>query len=321
MFPVTPWFKLSYLQKILGFFRLARPANIVTAFSDIGAGVAIALYALEKSGLPFSGEHHREEWLSPVLLLLLATLGLYGGGVVMNDVFDAKLDKEERPERPIPSGLVTKKEAATWGMLLLLTGILAAGLVHRPPFFFLSFWIALAIAMAALLYDAWGKHQAYFGPVNMGICRGLNLLLGMSLVPQAVSIYGYLALVPVIFIAAITMISRGEVHGGKSRTLVFAGVLYAVVIIAISAHALWNGQGIWANIFLVLFGLMIFPPLARAGAQPSGPNIGKAVKAGVLSLILMNAAWVAAFGLPLVALGMLLLLPFSLVLAKAFAVT
>ena len=47
----------------------------------------------------------------------------------------------------------------------------------------------------------------------------------------------------------------------------------------------------------------------------------KAVKAGVLSIILLDVAMASAFvGLP-VLLGMLLLLPLSLVLAKAFAVT
>ena len=37
-------------------------------------------------------------------LLLLASAGLYLGGMVLNDVFDAQLDAVERPERPIPSG-------------------------------------------------------------------------------------------------------------------------------------------------------------------------------------------------------------------------
>lgn len=264
---------------------------------------------------------NRNEWLWPVLLLLVATKGLYGGGVVMNDVFDAELDAVERPERPIPSGLVPKGQARAWGLGLLLMGIVAAGFVHWPQFFSLSFWLALAIAFAALLYDGWGKHQQIFGPINMGICRGLNLLLGMSLMPEAVSRYGYLALVPIVFIAAITMISRGEVHGGKANTMVGAGFMYAAVITAIALHAFQNGYFLQANIFLVLFVLLAVPPLFRARNNPTGPNIGKAVKAGVLSLILMNAAWAAAFGALPLAVAMLGLLPLSILLAKAFAVT
>lgn len=299
------------MQKLFGFLRLARPANIVTAFADILAGVAIAFYTT-----PF-----QTSYLLPVAFLLLSTLGLYGGGVVMNDVFDAALDAVERPERPIPSGLIPKKSAALWGIGLLTLGIVAAGLVHWPFFFSLSFWLALLIALAALLYDAWGKHQSLFGPINMGICRGLNLLLGISLLPEAVLQNWYLALVPIVFIAAITMISRGEVHGGKKSTLYAAAFFYAVVLLTIGGIAYWNKTVLTTIPFLILFAAMVYPPLFNAARHPIGANIGKAVKAGVLSLILMNAAWAAAFASPLLAVSMLLLLPLSLLVAKAFAVT
>lgn len=239
----------------------------------------------------------------------------------MNDVFDAALDAVERPERPIPSGLIPKKNAAAWGIGLLTLGIVAAGLVHWPIFFSPSFWLALLIAFAALLYDAWGKHQNIFGPINMGICRGLNLLLGVSLLPEAVPQNWYLALVPIVFIAAITMISRGEVHGGKKNTLFAAAFFYAVVLLTIVAVAYRNKTVLTTIPFLILFAAMVYPPLFRAARHPIGANIGKAVKAGVLSLILMNAAWAAAFASPLLALGMLLMLPLSLLVAKAFAVT
>jgi 4-hydroxybenzoate polyprenyltransferase len=49
--------------------------------------------------------------------------------------------------------------------------------------------------------------------------------------------------------------------------------------------------------------------------------LGKAVKAGVLALILMNAAWAAAFGVTYLALIIVLLLPLSILMAKVFAVT
>jgi hypothetical protein len=304
-------FKHFCLQKLSGYLRLARPANIVTAFADIGAGVAIAFYT----------EPFHNSYLLPIALLLLSTLGLYGGGVVMNDVFDAKLDAVERPERPIPGGLIPKQSAAAWGIGLLALGIVAAGLVRWPQFFSASFWLAVAVAGAALLYDAWGKHQDIFGPVNMGVCRGLNLLLGISLMPQMVHQYWYLAFVPIVFIAAITMISRGEVHGGKKSTMYAAAMFYAVVLLTIAGVAYWNKTLLTTIPFLLLFGAMVYPPLLKAIQNPIGPNIGKAVKAGVLSLILMNAAWAAAFAAPVLALGMLLLLPLSLRLAKAFAVT
>lgn len=304
---------MSFMKQVVAILRLMRPANIITAISDILAGCAIALYSMEGawSDVPTAS----------VLLLVAATIGLYGGGVVLNDVYDAELDKVERPERPIPSGAIGKGTAAVAGYLLLLAGIIAAGFAHAPTFFSSSFFIAVSIAVAAVFYDKWGKHLSLAGPLNMGLCRGLNLLLGISVLPTAIQAFWPVALVPVVYIAAITMISRGEVHGGSKRILNGAVALYAVVASAIFVVAVINGTLPKVLLFLLLFLFMIFVPLQKAIRDPQGPKIGKAVKAGVIALIIMNAAWAAAFGSFYFALFILLLLPLSLLLAKVFMVT
>lgn len=285
-----------------------RPANIVTSVADVLAGIAVSGYLANE---PFQLQN-----LLPILLLCFSTVGLYGGGVVFNDVFDAALDRVERPERPIPVGLITIREAATLGVLMLVAGILAARITSVT-----SGIIALLVAASALIYDKWGKHHSFAGPINMGLCRGLNLLLGVSIVSSAVSIWWYLALVPVIYIASITMISRGEVHGGSRRTLYIAFSLYSLVVGLILYFAFAKGGILFSLIFLLPFVWMIFGPLLKAIKEPVGKNIGKAVKAGVLALILMNAAWAAAFGALYLALAIILLLPLSLKLGKIFAVT
>ena len=91
-----------------------RPANIVTAIADILAGVAISGYLLT------------DYRLEPIFWLALSTIGLYGGGVVFNDVFDAPIDRKERPERPIPSGVVSVGEATVLATALLIFGIVCA---------------------------------------------------------------------------------------------------------------------------------------------------------------------------------------------------
>lgn len=304
------------MQQVKGYLRLLRTANIVTAISDILAGIAIAGY-ISDDNIAHMGGHG---WQS-VGLLVLATTGLYGGGVVLNDVFDAELDKVERPERPIPSGLIPKRHAALFGTALLTGGVLAAAFVHAGGLRSMSVVLALAIAVAAVLYDKWGKHHSFLGPFNMGLCRGLNLLLGMSILPAAVLQYWPIGLVPLLYIAAITMISRGEVHGGSRRILYTAAVFYGVVICSILVIAITRHTFVFTLFFLLLLGFMIFLPLRKAIAHPAGPLIGRAVKAGVLALILMNAAWAAAFGSVFLAFLILLLLPLSLWLAKLFAVT
>ncbi len=300
------------MKKAIGLLRLMRPANIITAVSDILAGVAIAAC--------LAGNGNTPQWQF-IALLILSTIGLYGGGVVLNDVFDAALDKTERPERPIPSGLISKNSAAFFGTTLLLMGVVAAAGVHINGWFSSATLIAAAIAVCAVVYDKWMKHNSILGPLNMGICRGLNLLLGMSILPVVLQRYGYIAIVPVIYIAAITMISRGEVHGGKKKTLYGAAWLYAVAIAGILTAGFIRKQVGYTVIFTALFAIMIFPPLQKAIRSGEGPSIGKAVKAGVIALIVMNASWAAAFGMINFALLILFLLPVSLLLAKLFAVT
>lgn len=298
--------------KAITYLRLMRPANIVTSVADVLAGIAIAGYF---TNLPLVTNS-----FYPVVLLCLSTIGLYGGGIVFNDVFDAELDKIERPERAIPSGLVSKGEATALGTFLLLWGI-GFGYANSPQ----SGLIAVFIAFFALLYNRVSKHYNFFGPLNMGLCRGLNLMLGISIITGALVHWYHLAAVPVLYIFSITMISRGEVHGGNKKNLYIGASLYLIVIFAIhfiSAHQGVQPQNMlytWA--FLIPFGWMIFKPLAAAIKDPAGKNIGKAVKAGVISLILMDAAWAVAFGAIYPALFIVCLLPVSIGFSRWFAVT
>jgi 4-hydroxybenzoate polyprenyltransferase len=297
-------------EKLMGFARLARPANLPTAAADILAGVAITLFLEHIEVLSYLKENSIS-----VLLLVFSSIALYAGGVVFNDVFDAELDAVERPERAIPSGLIFKREAVYFGVILMVVGISLAFNCNR-----LAGVISIVLTIAILTYDAYFKQFAFSGPLNMGICRGLNLLLGMSIVSQISN--WHIAIVPVIYIFAITLISRGEVHGDNKKHIVWAGVLYAIVIASITFMVLKQTDKVLVlTPFLLLFGFLIFLPLFKAYKDNSPKNIKKAVISGVLSLVVMNACWVAGFSSWYLALAVLLLLPLSMLLSKLFAVT
>jgi 4-hydroxybenzoate polyprenyltransferase len=255
-------------------------------------------------------------WERDVLIASLSSACLYAGGVVLNDVCDASLDRAERPERPIPSGEISQASATVWGVLLLMAGI---GLGWTLGW--MTGCIAMGVAVAAVVYDRWGKHLDLLGPLNMGVCRGLNLLLGMSLLPAQISTVAWAAIVPVVYIYAITLISRGEVHGGSRNTLRLALGLYIAVILGVASMGIIHQTLMLPALFLLFFALCVFPPLAGALKQPSGPRIGRAVKAGVIGLILLDAAWVATGGNPYWAVATALLLPVSLWVARYFSVT
>ena len=285
-----------------GYLELLRPANVVTAVADVLAGYAVAGRA-NGPALPW---------------LLAATVCLYAGGVVLNDFFDRKLDAVERPERPIPSGRVPPARAAALGGALLAAGVVAAAR---------GTWAAAAIAGAivvlVVLYDARVKRHAIAGPVNMGLCRGLNLLLGVAAVPVVVAGSWPIALISVVYIAAVTTVSRGEVHGGKAGAAAFAlislgGVLAALTVIGLDA----GGRGeISALVLTALLGYRVLPPFWRVHTDPRPLVIRRAVKTGVLSLVLVDAAISAAYGGPLYTVAVLATALVAGSLARLFSVT
>lgn len=302
------------MSSIIAHLRLMRPANIITAIADILAGFAISGAAVEVFSWELQGF---PEVLNSLLWLILATVGLYGGGIVFNDVFDAELDKKERPERPIPSGKASVLSASVLASILLIIGIAGAWQVSS-----FSGVIAILVAALAILYNAWGKHQLILGPINMGLCRGGNLLLGVSTFPEALQEMGYIALVPVVYIAAITMISRGEVHGGNRKAIIGGGAMYGIIISVVIILAFLSEIPWWQVMpFVLLFAYLIFRPLLKALKEMEPKFIGKAVKAGVLSLIVLNAALASVFAGWIYGLIVLLLLPVSIIIAKKFSVT
>jgi 4-hydroxybenzoate polyprenyltransferase len=235
--------------------------------------------------------------------------------VVLNDVFDRKLDRVERPERPIPSGRVSTPRAGALGGSLLAVGVVSGAVASLA-----AGAVALAIALLVLLYDAWGKRRAPVAPLNMALCRALNLMLGVAAVPAALSGAWSIAAVPLLYIYAVTVLSRGEVHGGSTRAASSALIILVTAIGALLLVVIPTGEYAAA----VLAGAVVWrvvPPFVAARRQPSPQTIRAAVKRGILSLILVDAAIAAGFAGPRYAVVILVTGLVAGWLARRFAVT
>jgi len=273
-----------------------RPPNLVTAAADILAGAAVAGAVM------------------PVAWLVPASVCLYAGGVVLNDVMDRDLDARERPERPLPSGAASLQSASLLAAGLLLAGVALASLGSLA-----SARIGVALACCVVAYDAALKRHAVAGPLAMGSCRALNLLLGISACPQALGTHGWLAAVPLLYVAAVTRLSRGEVGGGRRRTSAEA---MALMVASLLLLALFPAPHRWLlAIFAAVLAARVGKPFWDALVAPEEAAIRRAVQAGVLSLILLDATIAAGFSGVLAALAILSLRPLAGTLAGRFAVT
>jgi 4-hydroxybenzoate polyprenyltransferase len=289
---------------IRAYLELVRPANVVTALADVLAGYALA----ERQN------HGALPWL------LVATACLYAGGVVLNDYFDRHLDAVERPERPIPSGRVGAMGAAALGACLLGAGVISAARATGSALI-----IAVAIAALVVLYDAWGKRQ-WIGPANMGLCRALNLLLGVAAVPPVLPARWPVAAIPFVYIVAVTALSRGEVHGGAPRTATFALISLSAGLAGLALLAFRSEHAFVSGVVLAVLVARVVPPFlqaatveARGSVEPG--RIRHAVKRGVLSLVLVNAVIGTAYAGPVYGALILATAVVAGWLARMFAVT
>jgi len=261
--------------------QLVRFPAVFTALADISLGYLLTHLALEP--------------VSPFLLLLGASSCLYLSGMALNDVFDRKLDSRERPDRPIPSGRISVLAAALIGGGLMIAGVLLAAAAGRS-----SLTVAVLLAGAILLYDGLLKSTP-LGPLAMGSCRFLNVMLGASATffvwarPQI-----YIAGALGIYIAGVTWFARGEAGRSRRSALAAATAVVNAGLVALAAvAATWPGEVRLPGrsepdplVIFLLLGLLavrINRRLTAALREPSPPLVQRGVKEAVLSLILLDA--------------------------------
>ncbi len=285
------------------YLDLIRLPNIFTAAADAVAGFLYTGGRLE-------------DW--PTLLSLLgASSCLYAGGVVLNDVCDIERDTHERPERPIPSGHVSRRAAGILACILL-----AAGLGCATSVSFRALLIAGLLVLAIVLYDAVLKTTAV-APAIMGLCRALNLTLAMS---TAASLSSAATTLPAglmwLYVTSLTFFARREAGVSAPRHLAvgLAGMCAAVAGLSCLPWVLQHSN----PTYLVLVGgLLLFVCYhGRQAIRNPGPStVQHATKAFVLAIILFDACLATAARGPLAGLLVACMILPAALLGRLFRVT
>lgn len=164
----------SGLAVLGGFVRLLRPGN--AAMAALGAATGAVLVVL-------TGTPTNMTWLA----ILAPPLLIAAFGNVLNDITDLEIDRVAHPQRPLPSGTVTRPAA-----ILLAAALLALGFFLAVP----AGWKAVAFAAvnAALLglYEWRLKSSGLPGNLLVGALVGSTFLYGGVAVLGAVPLDGML---------------------------------------------------------------------------------------------------------------------------------
>lgn len=308
-FHATSMFR-SYLE-------LMRLPNVFTAMGDVAMGFLF----IKPLASPW------DPWLDSwtLALLMVASSLLYIAGVVLNDVFDLEIDRTERPERPLPSGRVSLWAARWLGWKLLVLGMLLGigGVSVGTGGGFLSGhfgsgMVAPLLAACIVIYDAWLKRTPV-GPVAMGGCRALNVVLGMSALGVPLPADCWLVAGSIgVYVAGVTWFARREADTSSRLQLALSTVVIALGIAMLAWFPNWSDRVLpfieqdlrhWYLLVGVL-GLLIVWRCCWAVIDPIAPRVRIAVAQCVLSIVMLDAvACYAVRGVAWACLILALLVP------------
>ena len=151
------------------YLQLFRTGNAVMGI----VGVAVASFMA-------AGTDIADAWVNLLISAVVVFMFICGGNA-LNDYIDYEIDKTAHPERPIPSGRMTRK-AALYAALVMLGGSVVVS------FLTIDLECILIVVVASILmvaYEMALKQRGFVGNVTIAVLTGMMFLLGGAVVGDA----------------------------------------------------------------------------------------------------------------------------------------
>jgi 4-hydroxybenzoate polyprenyltransferase len=162
--------------------------------------------------------------------------------------------------------------------------------------------VAGVLAGVIVLYDGVLKHY-WIGPLGMGACRFLNVLMGCLAASDEVRdklgmVPFHVAGVVALYIVGVTWFARTEEGQSRRLPLVLAAGVMLLAVVSAALLPLYYDAGHTPFYYLYLlagFGFVVGLPVADAIHTPTAKNVQRAVKRSILGLVLLDAVLACLF--------------------------
>lgn len=144
---------------------------------------------------------------SDVMMAGLAAFLIVGGGNTLNDFFDYEIDKTNRPDRPIPSGMISRSDSLMLSATLFLVGLGLAKSINRYALI-----IAITNTLILILYAKFSKRLLLISNLSISYLVASIFLFGAVSVSSDINgNTGSIHLATVLFACAFLMTFTREI--------------------------------------------------------------------------------------------------------------
>ena len=130
---------------LLDYWKILRPNDCFLAVIAVLAGLILTV----GDSFIFWSALKLGYFVETIAFACVSVFVICGAGIVLNDFFDAKIDRINAPHRPIPSGKIKKNHALYYSIILFVIGLILAWQIN-----IYIFALALINTFLEILY-AW----------------------------------------------------------------------------------------------------------------------------------------------------------------------
>ena len=119
------------------------------------------------------GERERSPGLAELILGSLSYFFISATALILNDLFDLEIDRVNAPGRPLPSGMVTKRDVIVLSMVVALLGLICAALIGTT-----AFLVVLVVWVVGVAYNWRFKRTGLVGNLMVAFSVGSTFVFG-----------------------------------------------------------------------------------------------------------------------------------------------
>jgi len=203
------------MSKAKALLQIIRPINCVT----------MSLAVIVSASLTNKGMLSSQDFVS-LFLGFVTAFTLTGASMTINDYHDRNIDAINEPNRPIPKGTISPKQALLYAFFLTTVGFIAAFFTNIP-----SLVIAILSWIISVAYVTKGKQTGLLGNLLVSTCVAIPLIYGSFVVKEEFE----MTKITILLFAVMVFLSNTgreiakgivDVEGDKSQNIRTIAVRY-----------------------------------------------------------------------------------------------